>query len=262
MDPDKIKEIVKKSYDSIIEECGSFSESPEKLCLSDELTPKDPCGGQDPGLSFESLAAIASIQEGEIVLNLGSGVGFECFLAADNAGKNGKVIGVDASADMVEKARQNAFAKGYSNVEFRCGKLESLPVKDNSIDVVISNCIINLVPDKDKVFKEAFRVLKNGGRIVVSDTVLVKALPDFIFNSMGMYGGGVASGSGITDYVESIKRAGFTEVEVVEETSFPTDCIKNDPTLQKVIHSVGISPETIIEMLNAAASIKVKGIKP
>jgi SAM-dependent methyltransferase len=143
--------------------------------------------GVNLGLGCGNPVALASLKEGETVLDLGSGAGFDCFLAANKVGKDGRVIGVDMTPEMIEKARENAKKGNYESVEFRVGEIESLPVADNSIDIIISNCVINLSPDESKVFQEAFRVLKPSGRLIVSDIVLLKELPDVIKRSIEAY---------------------------------------------------------------------------
>ena len=139
------------------------------------------------GLGCGNPTALASLKEGEAVLDLGSGAGIDCFLAANAVGEGGRVIGVDMTAEMIEKARENASQGDYRNVEFRLGEIENLPVADNAVDVVISNCVINLSPDKDRVFGEAYRALRPGGRLLVSDIVLLKELSDSVRSSIEAY---------------------------------------------------------------------------
>lgn len=201
------------------------------------------------------------IKEGEVVLDLGSGAGFDCFLAANKVGKTGRVIGVDMTPEMIDKARKNAKKGGYKNVEFRLGEIENLPVDDNSIDVLISNCVINLSPDKRKVFKEAFRVLKPSGRLMVSDIVLLKELPEAIKNSIEAYVGCLAGAMMKEDYIKTIGDAGFKEVKIIDETIFPIENMTNDPTAQAIINQMNIPAETLKELANSAVSIKVQGKK-
>jgi len=179
--------------------------------------------GANLGLGCGNPTALASLVEGETVLDLGSGAGFDCFLAAQKVGDTGKVIGVDMTPEMIEKARKNAQMSNCANVEFRLGEIENLPVADNSVDVIISNCVINLSPDKERVFRDAFRVLKPGGRLMVSDIVLLKALPDFIRESVAAYVGCIAGAMLKDDYLAAIGKAGFQDVKILEETVFPVD---------------------------------------
>jgi len=160
------------------------------------------------------------VRPGEVVLDLGSGAGMDAFLAAREVGPAGRVIGVDMTPDMIERARANARAAGVRNVEFRLGEIERLPVADASVDLIISNCVINLSPDKPAVFAEAFRVLKPGGRMIVSDLVLKQPLSDDVRHSVEAYVGCVAGASLHTEYLELIRGAGFGDVQTVEERSY------------------------------------------
>ncbi len=217
--------------------------------------------GANLGLGCGNPVALATLREGETVLDLGSGAGVDCFLAAERVGKNGKVIGIDMTPEMIKKARENARKGNYGNVEFRLGEIENLPVDDDSVDVVISNCVINLSPDKSKVFLEAFRVLKQGGRLMISDIVLLKELPDFIKDSIEAYVGCVSGATIKNEYIETIKAAGFQEVKIISETSFPIECMANDPTAKAIIEGLKISPEKVKEIASSVVSIKVYGVK-
>ena len=167
------------------------------------------------GLGCGNPIAFASLKKGEIVLDLGSGSGFDAFLAARAVGEGGRVIGVDMTQDMLQKAEENARKCGFSNVEFRFGEIENLPVEDNAVDVVISNCVINLSPDKEKVFKEAYRVLRPGGRLMVSDIVVTKPIPKILARSMQMYAACVAGAVLKENYLKLVKGVGFEEVTIV-----------------------------------------------
>ncbi|MFW9919278.1 MAG: arsenite methyltransferase [Candidatus Thorarchaeota archaeon] len=164
--------------------------------------------------------ALASLNEGETVLDLGSGAGLDAYFAAQKVGPTGKVIGVDMTPEMLEKARKNAEEMGMSNIEFREGDIEDLPVEDNSVDVIISNCVINLAPDKAKVFREAFRVLKPGGRVMVSDVVLNRELTDEIRNDIANYTGCIGGAIPEHDYLQKMKDAGFIDAHVVEKVGY------------------------------------------
>ncbi|UCC38175.1 MAG: arsenite methyltransferase [Candidatus Aminicenantes bacterium] len=218
--------------------------------------------GANLGLGCGNPVALASLREGETVLDLGSGAGFDCFLAANEVGESGKIIGVDMTPEMVEKAQENAKRGNYQNIEFRLGDIENLPVEDNSVDVILSNCVINLSPDKKKVFKEAFRVLKPGGRLMISDIVLLKELPDFIKKSVEAYVGCISGAVLKDEYIEAIEGAGFAEVEIADETSYPNEYIDHDPTAKEIIGKFNISLEKVKKIAGSITSIKVNGIKP
>ncbi len=170
--------------------------------------------GADMGLGCGNPRAIASIQPGETVLDLGSGGGFDCFLAAAEAGDSGCVIGVDMTPAMISKARSNADRGNYRNVEFRLGEIESLPVANDTVDVIISNCVINLSPDKRRVFNEAYRVLKNGGRLAISDVVASTELPQQIRDDLQLYSGCMAGASQIDELEQILADSGFTDIRI------------------------------------------------
>ena len=217
--------------------------------------------GANLGLGCGNPVALASLKKGETVLDLGSGGGFDCFLAANRVGKSGKVIGVDMTPEMIDKARENARKGKRENVEFRLGEIENLPVADSAVDVIISNCVINLSPEKKRVFEEAFRVLKPNGRLMVSDIVLLKKLPDVIRKSVQAYVGCLGGAEMKDKYLQMIKDAGFEEVKVVEEKSFPVEDMLNDPTVKAIVEKSDIPPGKIKEVGNTVASIRVSGIK-
>ncbi len=244
--------------------CGSTDLAPDiskEIGYTEEELTSVP-EGANLGLGCGNPVALASLKAGETVLDLGSGAGFDCFLAANKVGKNGKVIGIDMTPEMLEKARENARKGNYENVDFRLGEIENLPAADNSVDIIISNCVINLAPDKRRVFKEAFRVLRPGGRLMISDIVLLKELPDFIRNSIEAYIGCISGAIMKNEYIETIKAAGFQEVRIIEETSFPIESMANDPTAKAIIKDSGISPAKIKEVGSTVTSIKVYGVKP
>lgn len=170
--------------------------------------------GADMGLGCGNPKAIASIKPGETVLDLGSGGGFDCFLAAAETGDSGQVIGVDMTPEMISKARDNADKGKYANVEFRLGEIEYLPVADETVDVIISNCVINLSPDKKRVFTEAFRALKHGGRLAISDVVASTELPSHIRKDLQLYSGCMAGASPIDQLEQILTESGFTEIRI------------------------------------------------
>lgn len=254
-----------KATSSVSCGCGSAVGNAEIISKSIGYTDEDiktVPDGANLGLGCGNPIALASLKKGEVVLDLGSGAGFDCFLAVSRVGKNGKVIGVDMTPEMLDKARENARKGGYKNVEFRLGEIENLPVADNSVDAIISNCVINLSADKKKVFEEAFRVLKPGGRLMVSDIVVLKELPDFVKNSVDAYVGCVAGAIKKNEYLKVIKASGFEAVKVVDESIFPLDCVINDPAAKVIMDDLKITPEQIKEVSASIASIKVQGLKP
>jgi SAM-dependent methyltransferase len=232
----------------------------QQIGYSDEELKSIP-DGANLGLGCGNPIALASLKKGETVLDLGAGAGFDCFLAANQVGEKGKVIGVDMTPEMVEKAKENAKKGNYPNVEFKLGEIESLPVAENSVDIIISNCVINLSPNKPKVFAEAFRVLKPGGRLMVSDIVLLKELPDFIKESIDAYISCVSGALLKEDYIAAIISAGFQDVKIIDETSFPADFLNLDPLVEQFKTFTNVSNEEIKDIANSVVSIKVSGIK-
>ena len=217
--------------------------------------------GANLGLGCGNPVALASLKEGEIVVDLGSGAGFDCFLASRIVGDKGKVIGIDMTAEMLEKARENAAKGGSKNVEFRLGEIENLPVADSYADIVISNCVINLSPDKKRVFSEAYRVLKPGGRLMVSDIVLLEELPKAVQKSVAAYIGCVAGASLKQSYLDDIKSAGFDEVKVIGDTGFATDIVEKDPALKAIVEGENISKDDLKRVGKSVRSIKVSAVK-
>src|SRR2546423_12876641 len=175
--------------------------------------------GANLGLGCGNPLAIASLRAGQIVLDLGAGAGFDCFLAARAVGSTGKVIGVDMTHEMLSKARENAQKNGFTTVEFRLGEIEALPVADNSIDVIISNCVINLSPEKQRVFDEAFRVLKPDGRLAVADMVATAALPDEIKSDWAAYTGCIAGALQIIELQRMLEASGFENIKIAPKDS-------------------------------------------
>ena len=275
MKSDEIKNIVRAKYGKIASEQSSCCQPAAPCCCGgdnaskiskfigysdDELTAVPE--GANLGLGCGNPIALASLKPGEIVLDLGSGAGFDCFLAAQKVGDTGKVIGVDMTAAMIGKARDNARKGNYTNVEFRLGEIEHLPVADNFADVLISNCVINLSPDKSKVFREAFRALKPGGRLMISDIVLLAELPDPIQQSIDAYVGCLAGALLKDDYLGKIKDAGFQQVEVVDESIFPIDLLISDVDVSVINSLEQMSRQEIQKLVQMVRSIKVAALKP
>lgn len=270
---EKIKEMVKRGYGRIAQEGTSCCPPSSSCCGSDlpqEISKKIGYSDEDLsqipqeanlGLGCGNPVALASLKAGEIVLDLGSGTGMDCFLAAHKVGPKGRVIGVDMTPEMVAKARKIAEKEGYKNVEFRLGEIENLPVADNSVDVIISNCVINLSPDKKRVFEEVYRVLKPGGRFMISDLVLLKPLPDFIKESVEAYIGCLSGAVLKDDYINLIKQAGFNDIRIIKENPFPLELMASDITANIIKKDDQISSGKI-RIEDFVVSLQISGVKP
>lgn len=256
----EIKEIIRKGYAKAIMRnisccsasfcCGSTNKAKDisKTIGYSEAEINSVPEGANLGFGCGNPVALASLREGDIVLDLGSGAGFDAFLVSQRVGKTGRVIGVDMTPEMIGKAKENAGNGGYPNVEFRLGEIEKLPVEDSSIDVIISNCVINLSPDKGQVFRESFRVLKPGGRLMVSDLVLIKELPDAVKESVEAYVGCLAGAIMKGEYLDLITMAGFRDVEVISESGYPVDAMfDNLEGAQDAVASIKISAVKIAD---------------
>jgi len=274
MEKDEIKNKVKEGYGRVALENRSCCGAPSSCCGSSASiqTIGEMIGyskeemnqvpeGANLGLGCGNPVALASIKVGQTVLDLGSGAGFDSFLAARAVGEQGRVIGVDMTPEMVAKARENAKKGGFRNVEFRLGEIENLPVPDDSVDVILSNCVINLSPEKPKVFAEAFRVLKPGGKLTLSDVVLLRPLPPVLANSAAAYLGCVAGASLKSDYLDMLAAAGFTDVQVAGESTFYLGEAAADPVVQAIITEASLTPGQIKEVGESIVSIKVVATK-
>jgi len=230
MEEKKIKEVVKGRYAQLAKQaqescCSSCGGGVSSLVRAEAVgyLKRDLAGIPEEtimGLGCGNPTALAELKAGEVVLDLGSGAGVDVFLAANKVGPTGKAIGVDMTKEMVDKAKGIAKSHGYRNVEFRLGEMEKLPVEDESVDVIISNCVINLSPDKSKVFQEAYRVLKPKGKLTVSDIVSEGALPSEIRDDPNAWACCIAGALEQREYLEKIKEAGFKDVEVVSSREF------------------------------------------
>jgi len=242
MQDKEIKEAVKGRYAEIAKDeqrCGCGCCGPNSLEQAETIgyLRADLEGIPDEailGLGCGNPAGMASLKHGEVVLDLGSGAGIDVFLAANKVGRDGKAIGVDMTEEMVLKAQAIAQQQGYENIEFRLGEIEALPIEDNSVDVIISNCVINLAPDKSKVFREAHRVLKPGGRVVVSDIVTDGTLPEETKCDLNAWAGCIAGALEQQEYLEKIRNAGFDKVRVTSERGFNLKD-NNDRTLGRLV---------------------------
>ncbi len=273
MKEENIKKEVRKRYAKVAKTSGSCCASSVSCCsaptnaqiskligYSKEEMVAVP-EGANLGLGCGNPTALASLKEGERVLDLGSGAGFDCFLAAKKVGQTGKVIGVDMTPEMLDKARANAKKGKYTNVEFRLGEIENLPVADNSVDVIISNCVINLSTDKRRVFEEAYRVLAPNGRLMVSDIVLLKPLPEAVQKNVEAYAGCIAGAETKDKYLELIRKAGFQDVSVIDEKTYPLEYIISEDTLEKAIKLSSLTETELKQTANTIVSVKVAAKK-
>ena len=257
-DADAIRGVVREKYGAIAISAGSCcdpgccsSTSPDAVLDQIGYTAEQAAAipeGANLGLGCGNPLALAAVHPGETVLDLGSGAGIDAFLAARDTGPRGHVIGVDMTTAMLEKARAAAVKHGYDNVEFRLGEIEHLPVADASVDVIISNCVVNLSPDKPQVFREAFRVLKPGGRMLVSDLVLVRPLSPAVRDSVAAYVGCIAGASTHEDYLAHIRAAGFMSIEVLQQDAYTVGAES--------------ASEGFRDGLSAVASAKIRAHKP
>jgi ubiquinone/menaquinone biosynthesis C-methylase UbiE len=275
MKKEEIKKVVREGYGKIAQKnlscctpanscCGGkdpVQDVSKKIGYSEEDLQVVP-EGSNLGLGCGNPVALASLKRGEVVLDLGSGAGFDCFLAAGQVGKTGKVIGVDMTPEMIDRARENARKGHYKNVEFRLGEIENLPVADNSVDILISNCVINLSPDKQRVFREAFRVLRPGGRLMISDMVLLKELPEEVKNSVTAYIGCLAGAVTKNDYLGAIQAAGFRKTRIIDETTFPSEWMADDPTAREIVKNLNLPRGKTGEWGRSVASMRVSAVKP
>lgn len=287
MEDEDVRRRVRDGYDKIAREglcCSSTtsccdsstaSEALEKVkgYTEEELTSIPQ--GSNLGLGCGNPVALASLREGETVIDLGSGGGVDCFLAGKRVGESGKVIGVDMTPAMIDRARENAQKSRSQNVEFRLGEIENLPVADNTANVVISNCVINLTPNKKRVFEEAFRVLKPGGRLMVSDIVLLKELPEAI-KKRAHPTSCIQSAVLKDEYMKSIEAAGFQNVTIIEEKQHSFEDVIDNPNARVVVadkkrsgqelkNIAELDAETreiVKEALTSTSSVNISAKKP
>ncbi len=269
LDDNAVREIVRERYSMVAtsgDSCCASGGDEQSCCGSDATSTRFGYSidelrtlpdGADLALGCGNPTAIASIQAGETVVDLGSGGGIDCFLAARRVGENGRVIGVDMTAEMLARARSAAASGGYTNVEFRLGEIENLPIADATADLVISNCVINLSPDKARVFTEAARVLRPGGRLSVSDIVLSRPLRPGLTENANLLSGCISGASLQDTYLAAIQKAGF--VDVVIESSQQYAKMEH---LEALATAAGVTPADLEEIAAITRSISVSARKP
>lgn len=271
MDSEKLKSAVRDRYAGFVTKnqscCGPSSScgcAPGDASLDVGYDPKDLAAvpeGANLGLGCGNPVALAALKPGETVLDLGSGAGFDAFLAAQRVGPEGRVIGVDMTPEMIARATSLARKHGYGNVEFRRGDIEALPVDDARVDVILSNCVVNLAPDKAKVFREAFRVLKPGGRLQVSDLVLARPLPEALVQDLDVYAACVSGAMLKDDYVAAIRSAGFEEVAIASERRFGLEELSPELMALAKQRNPGMSQEELERLASSVLSVQVEATK-
>jgi len=278
-----IREMVREGYTRVAERtggcCGEARRQAEERaggCCGGTLGYADEIGrkigyseadlasvpdGANLGVGCGNPTAIDALREGEVVVDLGSGAGMDVFLAARQVGPRGRVIGIDMTDAMLTKAQENARKGGYSNVEFRKGTIEELPLEDESVDVIISNCVINLSPEKDRVYREVYRVLRPGGRVMVSDIVLERPLPQEIRESVEAYVGCIGGASLRSTYLKTIEEAGFREIRVEREARFGETLSPDDPQVRDAMSRFGITLEQVKDFMQGVTSLHLFAVK-
>lgn len=261
-DANEIRELVEKGYSRVATEGARHdADATAREIGYDDAQLSAVPEGANLGVGCGNPTAIDSLRAGEVVVDLGSGAGMDCFLASRQVGPTGRVIGIDMTDAMLEKARKNAEKVDARNVEFRKGCIEDLPLEDESVDVIISNCVINLSPEKDRVYREAYRVLRPGGRVMVSDIVLDAPLPAEVIESIDAYLGCVGGASLRADYLKNIEDAGFQAIRVQREASFGDTISLDDPQIAKEMERLEISEAEARGFLDSVKSLSILAVK-
>jgi SAM-dependent methyltransferase len=261
--PDEIRDMVQKGYTRVAERGGTLplaAEVGRKIGYTETQLETVP-DGANLGVGCGNPTAIDALRPGDVVVDLGSGAGMDAFLAAKQVGATGHVIGVDMTDAMLAKARENARKVGCTNVEFRKGTIEDLPLENESVDAIISNCVINLSPEKARVYREAYRVLRPGGRVMVSDLVLERPLPAEILQSVDAWLGCVGGASLRRVYLRTIEEAGFREVRIVREARFADVIALDDPQVREAMDRFSITLEQVKDYLDAVTSLHIFAVK-
>ncbi|MCX7829642.1 MAG: arsenite methyltransferase [Acidobacteria bacterium] len=268
---ENIRDEVRKRYGKIAKKasscCPSSCCSPPQEQLAYKIGySKDDISqvpeGANLGLGCGSPLTFSEIREGDVVVDLGSGAGFDVFLAAKKVGEKGFVYGIDMTDEMLEKSRENAEKGNFKNVSFLKGLIEEIPLPDEIADLIISNCVINLSPQKEKVFKESFRILKKGGSLAVSDIVLKKSLPEFVLENKDLYSSCISGAILKENYLQMIADAGFQEIKILSEKSFPFDLCLNELMDKKISDWISNNKKEAEEASQSLLSITVIGKKP